>query len=76
MKVATGCTMKTIVIKGIDYKRSREHFNEPGGRCHDCGAKHGKLHHFGCDEERCPQCGGQLISCGCLDGEKSITFKK
>ena len=33
--------------------------------CHDCGAKEGEIHHLGCDMERCPFCGGQLIGCGC-----------
>lgn len=34
-------------------------------RCHDCWAKEGELHTPGCDMERCPFCGGQLISCEC-----------
>jgi hypothetical protein len=34
--------------------------------CHDCGAKEGELHQTGCDMERCPFCGGQLISCDCV----------
>ena len=35
--------------------------------CHDCSAKEGELHQYGCDMERCPFCGGQLISCGCCE---------
>ena len=33
--------------------------------CHDCGVKEGQLHVLGCDMERCPFCGGQLIGCNC-----------
>lgn len=39
------------------------------GRCHDCNIAPGGMHHPGCDMERCPKCGGRLISCGCLDEE-------
>jgi len=31
----------------------------------ECGAAEGDLHMWGCDGERCPFCGGQLISCSC-----------
>lgn len=33
--------------------------------CGDCGCAEGELHDLGCDMERCPKCGGQLISCDC-----------
>ena len=32
-------------------------------RCHDCDVAVGHLHLLGCDVERCPICGEQLISC-------------
>jgi hypothetical protein len=31
--------------------------------CHDCNAATGQLHHMGCDVERCPKCGGQMLMC-------------
>ena len=50
--------------------------------CHDCVAREGELHVFGCDMERCPFCGGQLIGCGCFselvneDEEKFVKLVK
>ena len=34
-------------------------------KCHDCYVEEGELHDYGCDMERCPFCGGQLLSCPC-----------
>ena len=33
--------------------------------CPDCGTKEGQLHILGCDQECCPFCGNQLLSCPC-----------
>ena len=34
-------------------------------QCYDCSAAVGELHDEGCDVERCPDCGGQMLSCDC-----------
>ena len=33
--------------------------------CHGCSCPPDTYHHPGSDMERCPRCGGQLITCGC-----------
>lgn len=68
MKNRVGCTLARF--DGEDKDRSKFHFNEPSGFCHDCLAPHGEFHHAGCDVERCNECNGQLISCGCYDEEE------
>lgn len=40
--------------------------NEKEARCGDCGCHIGEQHTMGCDIERCPNCGLQLISCDCF----------
>src|SRR6266850_2914204 len=32
----------------------------------DCGMRSGELHDLFCTKERCPFCGGQLITCDCI----------
>jgi len=34
-------------------------------KCHDCSVSPGEFHKSGCDVERCPLCGYQMITCGC-----------
>ncbi len=72
MLTADGCSMKVFIISGKPYPRIKD--GEEGDfdvteddayRCDDCNALKGHYHHFGCDHERCPSCGRQLITCKC-----------
>ena len=44
---------RCLVLNGPESTR-REYLN--GVVCHDCDAKQGELHDFGCDSEWCPVC--------------------
>lgn len=72
-KIATSCAFSRLILGGESLDRVF-YGAEPGERaafrgipCHDCGVRLGGYHHFGCDWERCPRCGGQLIFCGCTE---------
>ena len=69
---AHGCTVSKVHISGKVYDRipvgGKGDWGEQEGAdyvCGDCGAHQGGFHHWGCDVERCPACGMQLISCDC-----------
>jgi hypothetical protein len=38
----------------------------PHKNCPVCGAGPGTTHQADCEVERCPNCGGQLVSCSCM----------
>ena len=45
-------------------------------RCDDCGASEGDLHEIFCTRERCPFCGGQLISCDCISSVLELSAEE
>ncbi len=46
-------------------------FGEERRKCPECEVNNGEYHKEGCDQEECPICGGQLISCG-HEGKEEI----
>lgn len=63
-----GCCVGVIFIGGERFPRIR-FFGDQGERCHDCNTLNGHFHHWGCDAEIYPSCGGQLIGCDCMEVE-------
>lgn len=55
--------IKRLLSGQISESRERSHLVDT---CPDCGVRNGELHDLFCTKERCPFCGGQLISCDCI----------
>lgn len=68
MGICTGChqeMMRGISCSVVFYGRDRRVLHKGKDACHDCYCPPNGYHHPGCDAERCPKCGGQVISCRC-----------
>jgi hypothetical protein len=66
---AASCTVQALHVRGrrvpmIPWGRERG-WARSLRRCGDCGVLPKGFHHLGCDIQECPQCHGQMFSCGC-----------
>jgi hypothetical protein len=64
------------LLNRIPYGDARDlHGRQTDGNCHDCAVRPGQFHVPDCDNEACPGCGRQLITCDCewsfVDPEES-----
>ena len=66
MNVGLACKGKIQIGKKlwdrVPYGEKGEDTESP---CHDCNVTGGQIHHWGCDSEWCPKCGGQALGCEC-----------
>lgn len=76
MLYALGCSAdRPIKYPDGTELPARPFADDYGDGCWDCGIADGNTHHPGCEMERCPRCGGQLIDCGCLDKGREAMFR-
>jgi rRNA maturation endonuclease Nob1 len=60
----------------VRYGEEQDDWGADRQTCHDCGVRKGELHIFGCDVERCPVCGGQVVYCECKFDDELIAEKR
>jgi len=69
--------LDTLLIQRADIEQKIAAITDKHPYCFECGAFEGELHELGCDNERCPYCGGQLVACLCQrwDEEKNTLIR-
>ena len=78
-KKITQAQLRTTYVMGgkevvrVRYGDEDGYYGADQQACHDCKVVKGEFHVPGCDVERCPKCGRQVIGCGCIDLNKGRT---
>lgn len=76
MQTADGCNVVHYILEDgtqveqIPVGNRMVAYVDQDGRCLDCGAKYGYLHHPGCNNLKCGICGLQIIKCNCNHSNK------
>lgn len=66
----TECLRNGKRAQRIRYGDEDDDWGANNHPCGDCGVQKGALHVPGCDVERCPSCGAQMIGCDCSSTNK------
>ncbi len=66
----TECWRDGKQMARVPYGEETEDWGADEHPCGDCGALKNEFHVPGCDVERCPSCGGQMIGCECSSSKK------
>ena len=60
------CSVTTFTLSDGRKVKRRPYRDISTSSCPECNVKSGSCHHHGCPLERCPMCGGHIVTCKCF----------
>ncbi len=75
-QLVTTCWRNGKEYQRIRYGHEEDDWGANSHPCGDCDAITGQYHVTGCDVERCPSCGGQMIGCDCTSSKLAKRLAK